>query len=163
MLEEDEAVSLADLLLPRHLHFNALRCLLPHPAALLRLAATIRASIAPLAAGSSASAGPLSDWFWPEVDWQCLQARFSTLPAVSELAAGITPEHLVDDFALSNNIARFGLKFTTLMQLWRDHGLVKPDLFHHDTRHCQRMQYIRLARFSAHVLMCFHRHFEGVA
>ena len=53
-------------------------------------------------------------------------------PTVSELAAGITPEHLVDDFALSNNIARFGLKFTTLMQLWRDHGLVQPDLFHHD-------------------------------
>lgn len=53
-------------------------------------------------------------------------------PTVSELAAGITAEHLVDDFALSNNIARFGLKFMPFMQLWRDHGLVQPDFFHHD-------------------------------
>ncbi|MGA9527141.1 MAG: hypothetical protein WBS24_03385 [Terriglobales bacterium] len=53
-------------------------------------------------------------------------------PTVPEVAAGIEAEHLVDDYALSSNIARFGLKFTTLGQLWRDRGLVNPDFFHHD-------------------------------
>ena len=69
--------------------------------------------------------------------WRPLEISASTAiarihPTVNELAAGITPEHLVDDYALSNNIARFGLKFKTFMALWRENGLVNPDLFHHD-------------------------------
>jgi hypothetical protein len=40
--------------------------------------------------------------------------------------------HLIDDFALSRNIARYGLKFTTLQDIWRAGGLVRPDFFWHE-------------------------------
>jgi len=42
----------------------------------------------------------------------------------------LKPEHLCDDFTLSRNIARFGLKFTTFADLWRAAGLT-PDFFYH--------------------------------
>jgi hypothetical protein len=42
------------------------------------------------------------------------------------------PEHLVDDYALSRNIARFGLKFTTLNELWTDVGLGPSEFFWHE-------------------------------
>ena len=38
-------------------------------------------------------------------------------PTVEELNTVITPEHLVDDYLMSRNIARYGLKFTTLMDV----------------------------------------------
>jgi len=41
------------------------------------------------------------------------------------------PEHLVDDYALSRNIARFGLKVTTLNQLWAKAGLQQAEFFFH--------------------------------
>jgi hypothetical protein len=36
------------------------------------------------------------------------------------------PEHLVDDYALSRNIARFGLKVVTLNDIWKTAGLLGP-------------------------------------
>lgn len=47
-------------------------------------------------------------------------------PIVTERQAGITPEHLIDDYTLSLNIARYGLKFTTvleIMQASNDRGM----------------------------------------
>jgi len=47
-------------------------------------------------------------------------------PIVVERQAGITPEHLIDDYTLSLNIARYGLKFTTvaeIMQRNNDRGV----------------------------------------
>ena len=44
----------------------------------------------------------------------------------------ITPEHLVSDYAVSRNIARFGLKVTTLNGLWKDLGLEDAGFFHHE-------------------------------
>jgi hypothetical protein len=47
-------------------------------------------------------------------------------PIVVERQAGITPEHLIDDYTLSLNIARYGLKFTTvtdIMQKSNDRGV----------------------------------------
>jgi hypothetical protein len=43
----------------------------------------------------------------------------------------LKPEHLCDDYALSRNIARFGLKFTSLTMLWAQYGL-RPDFFFHE-------------------------------
>lgn len=40
-------------------------------------------------------------------------------PIVVERQAGITPEHLIDDYTLSLNIARYGLKFTTVSEIMR--------------------------------------------
>ena len=43
----------------------------------------------------------------------------------------VTASHLVSDYALSRNIARFGLKFTTLGTIWEREGF-KPDFFYHE-------------------------------
>lgn len=44
----------------------------------------------------------------------------------------VPPEHLVSDYALSRNIARFGLKFTTLLDLQKQLGLNDANFFHHE-------------------------------
>jgi len=49
-----------------------------------------------------------------------------------EAKAVISAAHLVSDFALSRNIARFGLKFTTLGQLWPKLGMPTANFFHHE-------------------------------
>jgi len=41
------------------------------------------------------------------------------------------PEHLIDDYALSRNIARFGLKVTTLTDLWKRANLGTAEFFFH--------------------------------
>lgn len=38
-------------------------------------------------------------------------------PVVDELKTIITAEHLIDDYTLSRNIAKYGLKFTTIMEI----------------------------------------------
>jgi hypothetical protein len=40
-------------------------------------------------------------------------------PIVTERQAGIVPEHLIDDYTLSLNIARYGLKFTTVSEIMK--------------------------------------------
>lgn len=75
-----------------------------------------------------------ANWFTVASDW-CLDlwkphhtrtissdlARENILneirPIVVERQAGITPEHLIDDYTLSLNIARYGLKFTTVAEI----------------------------------------------
>jgi predicted O-methyltransferase YrrM len=57
-----------------------------------------------------------SDWcldLWQPLDIPLEQALASIYPTVDERNFGITPEHLIDDYTLSRNIARYGLKFTT--------------------------------------------------
>jgi hypothetical protein len=41
------------------------------------------------------------------------------------------PEHLIDDYALSRNIARFGLKCITMTDLWRRANLPIAEFFFH--------------------------------
>jgi hypothetical protein len=41
-------------------------------------------------------------------------------PIVSERQAGIDKEHLIDDYVLSRNIARYGLKFKTVYDLMKE-------------------------------------------
>ena len=53
-------------------------------------------------------------------------------PTVIEAAAGIMPEHLIDDYLISRNIARFGLKFTTLIQLLDGLGIGNSNFFWHE-------------------------------
>lgn len=53
-------------------------------------------------------------------------------PIAVESAAGMPPAHLLDDYLLSRNIARFGLKVVTLVDLWAKHTkLVNPQFFWH--------------------------------
>ena len=69
------------------------------------------------------------NWFTVGSDW-CIdmwkplddltrdQAVANIFPAVSEINSGcITADHLIDDYTLSRNIAKFGLKFTTIADI----------------------------------------------
>jgi hypothetical protein len=66
------------------------------------------------------------DLWRPPDDMTYEQALENIFPIQSELNSVITREHLVDDYLLSRNIARFGLKFTTvtaLQEKLNDHGV----------------------------------------
>ena len=71
------------------------------------------------------------DLWRPLDDLTFEQAVQNITVTVEERNTVITPEHLVDDYALSRNIARFGLKFTTLIELWAKVGLNSANFFHH--------------------------------
>jgi hypothetical protein len=51
-------------------------------------------------------------------------------PTAFERAAGITPDHLLDDYVLSRNIARFGLKFTTVQSVQEQQHCAGEYFFH---------------------------------
>jgi len=59
------------------------------------------------------------------------QAVANIFPAVGELNTVITPSHLIDDYTLSRNIARFGLKTTTLMEIQKRLGFEAAGFFWH--------------------------------
>ena len=53
-------------------------------------------------------------------------------PSVDEANSGvITPYHLIDDFILSRNIAKYGLKFKTLINIFKEMGLENAWFFWH--------------------------------
>jgi hypothetical protein len=59
------------------------------------------------------------------------EAIDSIHPTVDELNTIITREHLVDDYALSRNIARFGLKTQTLTALEKRLGFTNAEFYWH--------------------------------
>ena len=68
-----------------------------------------------------------SDWcrdLWHPLDeltWE--EAMEAITPVRQELASGTcNKEHLIDDFLVGQNIARYGLKVTTIMELMRGMG-----------------------------------------
>lgn len=67
-----------------------------------------------------------SDWcldLWhPLEDMSYEEALSHIYPIVNELKTVITPSHLIDDYTLSRNVARYGLKFTTVLDLQRQLG-----------------------------------------
>jgi hypothetical protein len=53
-------------------------------------------------------------------DGACVEKILEEIrPIVVERQAGIVPGHLIDDYTLSLNIARYGLKFTTVAEMMR--------------------------------------------
>jgi hypothetical protein len=52
-------------------------------------------------------------------------------PTVSELNTIITPDHLIDDFTLSRNIAKYGLKFITFRDVLAKLGYPNPGFLWH--------------------------------
>jgi hypothetical protein len=61
-----------------------------------------------------------SDWcrdLWHPLDITPEEAIDAIYPTVEEINTVITAEHLIDDYALSRNIARYGLKTKTLISL----------------------------------------------
>lgn len=77
-----------------------------------------------------------SDWcleLWkPLEDLTCAEAIARIRPVVAEQMSGVVPaSHLIDDFVLSRNIAQYGLKFTTLLDLLPKIGLPDSNFFWH--------------------------------
>jgi hypothetical protein len=62
-----------------------------------------------------------SDWcieLWKPLDDLTLEEAIANInPTVNELNTIVTAEHLIDDYTLSRNIAKYGLKFVTFMDL----------------------------------------------
>ena len=80
--------------------------------------------------------GIASDWcreFWePPSDISLAECRRRIHPTITEIEAGVTKDHLIDDFLISRNIAKYGLKFTTIRELQAKHGLGNANFFFHE-------------------------------
>jgi len=78
-----------------------------------------------------------SDWcidLWhPLDDITYEQALLNIFPIQVELNSVITREHLIDDYILSRNISRFGLKFKTLLNMMKELGDTGNYLWHQYT------------------------------
>lgn len=83
---------------------------------------------------------------WRPLEMTPAEAIERITPTANEAAHSITAEHLVDDFALTHNIARFGLAFKSFQDIQKERGLIlhgvnkegqlfqSPEfLFHHYT------------------------------
>ena len=72
------------------------------------------------------------DLWRPLDDLTFEQAVANITVTVEERHTNVSREHLVSDYALSRNIARFGLKFVTLNALWPKIGLGDANFFFHE-------------------------------
>ncbi len=67
-----------------------------------------------------------SDWcldLWHPLDIPLEQALANIRPTIEEQLSGVCNDtHLIDDYTLSRNIARFGLKFTTILEMMAQFG-----------------------------------------
>lgn len=92
-----------------------------------------------------------SDWcldLWrPFDDLTPEQAVNNIYPIQAELNSVITPDHLIDDYALSRNIARFGLKFKKLDNLLKEVGQENFKYFAHEylMTHKEKIEYLKKA------------------
>lgn len=71
------------------------------------------------------------DLWRPLEDLTFEQALENIRPTINEQQTVITRAHLIDDYALSRNLARFGLKFTTILELMPKIGLPNANFFWH--------------------------------
>lgn len=74
----------------------------------------------------------VSDWcidYWKPLDRPLEEVVKDIFPTVDERNFGITADHLVDDYTVSQNISRYGLKHMIIPQ-FEAHGL-KTDLLQH--------------------------------
>jgi len=76
-----------------------------------------------------------SDWcldLWHPLEVPFEEAVENIFPIAGELRTGITREHLIDDYLTSQNIARYGLKHTTVMQMFPPEMKITPNLIFHE-------------------------------
>lgn len=72
------------------------------------------------------------DLWKPLDDLTFEQAVKNIYPTQVEINVGIEPSHLIDDYTVSRNIARYGLKFKSFDTLLRETGQASSQYFHHD-------------------------------
>lgn len=76
-----------------------------------------------------------SDWcldLWYPLDLTLDEAILNIFPTVAEKNCGVKPEHLIDDYTLSRNIARFGLKFKAFRAIQKELGSESDVYFFHN-------------------------------
>jgi hypothetical protein len=89
-----------------------------------------------------------SNWcldLWHPLDIPLEEAVKRIHVTVNEFNWGIRPEHLIDDFTLSRNIARYGLKAQNIMSLMKElwGGLSQWYWHKYDCTAEQKLQYIK--------------------
>jgi hypothetical protein len=76
-----------------------------------------------------------SDWcrelYKPLDDLAPEEAYANIFPVASETLAGIEPSRLIEDYVMSRNIAKYGLKFATIEGVLKEMGCPGFDLFFH--------------------------------
>jgi hypothetical protein len=75
-----------------------------------------------------------SDWcldLWHPLDIPLAEALEAIHPIPSELAAGLERSHLIDDYTLSRNIAKYGLHFDSILNMNRKTGPEGANFFWH--------------------------------
>lgn len=78
-----------------------------------------------------------SDWcidmYHPLEDMSIARAIENCTPTVGELNCGLIDKlHLVDDYIISRNVARYGLKYMTIQELLPKIGLPNANFFYHE-------------------------------
>lgn len=76
-----------------------------------------------------------SDWcsdLWHPLDVPFDDAVKNIFPTVEELNTVVVRDHLIDDYLLSRNIARYGLKHATIKELMAQVGLSSVGYLWHD-------------------------------
>jgi hypothetical protein len=76
-----------------------------------------------------------SDWcldLWKPLDVPFIEAVENIFPTPCELNTVVSRDHLIDDYVLSQNIARFGLKHATIENHMSKYGLRSADYLWHD-------------------------------
>ena len=69
---------------------------------------------------------------WKPLDDLTLEEAVKNIfPTMGEVAMGVTPEHLIDDYTLSRNIAKYGLKFKKIRDILRAMDLGNMSFFYH--------------------------------
>ncbi len=69
--------------------------------------------------------------FWHPLDIPYDEAVSNIQPIMKEIRAGVTAEHLIDDYTCSRNVAKFGLKYTTFRQELAKHGHGESEFIFH--------------------------------
>jgi hypothetical protein len=76
-----------------------------------------------------------SDWcidLWKPISDLSYQEIVSNIsPTVEESNTVVKASHLIDDYTLSRNIAKYGFKFTTVLELLKQHGMTQANFFFH--------------------------------
>ena len=76
-----------------------------------------------------------SDWcieLWkPLEDMTFEEAKTKIWPIVQELKSVITADHLIDDYTLSRNVAKYGLKFTNFKTIFKSVGYTEAAFLWH--------------------------------
>lgn len=72
------------------------------------------------------------DMYKPLDDMTLEECKASMFPTVEERTTVVDTDHLIDDFVISRNVARFGLKYVNVPEIYEKVGLKDPAFFYHE-------------------------------